>query len=153
MLASVSPSAVDDPAAVERAAFDALAEMSFAVQDLLGRVADRYGLSLTQLRLLGILRDREPSMLALARRLNLEKSSASGLVDRAERRGLVTRRPGVQDRRTVHVVLTAAGRALVEEAEKALIVPSAELLTALGPPQRRQLTRLLRLVLDRPAPP
>jgi MarR family len=37
--------------------------------------------------------DREPGMLELARHLELEKSSLSGLVDRAESRGLVERIP------------------------------------------------------------
>ncbi len=50
--------------------------------------------SLTRVRLIGILRDREPGMLELAQHINLEKSSASGLIDRAERRGLVARTPG-----------------------------------------------------------
>jgi MarR family transcriptional regulator, lower aerobic nicotinate degradation pathway regulator len=133
--------------ATDGAAFDALVEVSFAIQDLLARTADRYGLSLSQLRLLGILRDREPTMLSLARHLHLEKSSASGLIDRAEQRGLVIRKPGAQDRRTIRVAITPEGRRLVERIERALAEPSADLLVALNPRQRRQLTRLLRSLL------
>jgi len=136
-----------DGPATDRAAFDALVEASFAVQGLLGRTADRHRLSLTQLRLLGILRDREPTMLDLARHLQLEKSSASGLIDRAEQRGLVIRKPGAQDRRTIRVAITPDGRKLIRRTERALAQPAAELLAPLTPRQRRQLTGLLRDLL------
>lgn len=131
----------------DRAAFDALVETSFAVHDLLVRTADVHGLSLIQLRLLGILRDREPSMLQLARHLNLEKSSASGLIGRAQQRGLITRTPGTDDRRTIHVAITPTGRQIIAEVEDALAQPAADLLVPLSPRQRRQLTRLLRRLL------
>jgi DNA-binding MarR family transcriptional regulator len=74
-------------------------------------------LSLTQLRLLAILRDREPAMLDLARHLSLSKSSVTGLIDRAERRGLVERTSAPRDGRGVHVRLTPAGRRLTKQGE------------------------------------
>ena len=138
----------DEPTDAYDEARDALVEMSFVIQDLLGRAADRRGLSLTQLRLLGILRDREPGMLELARYLNLEKSSVSGLVDRAENRGLVERKPGTEDGRAVHVGITAAGRAIGEQIESALTDPFTDLLGRLPRGQRLQLTTLLRGLLD-----
>jgi DNA-binding MarR family transcriptional regulator len=54
-------------------------------------------------------------MLELARYLNLEKSSVSGLVDRAAQRGLVQRSPGTKDGRAVHVSITPAGRAIADQ--------------------------------------
>ena len=124
---------IDEPP-TDRAAFDALVEIFIgAIQELLGHAADRHGLSLTQLRLLGILRDREPNMLDLARHLHLEKSSASGLIDRAEKRGLVIRKPGAQDRRTIRVAITPEGRRLVSRIERALAQPSSDLLAPLTP--------------------
>ncbi|GMA61340.1 hypothetical protein GCM10025859_17800 [Alicyclobacillus fastidiosus] len=42
---------------------------------IIGRVGADYDLSIIQIRLLGILRDREPSMLQLAKYLNLDKSA------------------------------------------------------------------------------
>src|ERR1700754_791165 len=101
---------------------DAIVQLSFEVQGLLGELAAEHDLSLTQFRLLAILRDREPAMLDLARHLKLEKSSATGLIDRAERRGLVERGRGAADGRVVTVRLTAAGRRLAEEVE-AIAVP------------------------------
>jgi DNA-binding MarR family transcriptional regulator len=94
---------------------DAVVQLSFAVQTLLTEIAAEHDLSITQLRLLGILRDREPAMLDLARHLRLEKSSVTGLIDRAERRGLVERSTAPHDGRAVHVRLTAGGRRLTEQ--------------------------------------
>jgi DNA-binding MarR family transcriptional regulator len=94
---------------------DGLAQLSFSVHRAIARVADLHDLSLVQVRLLGILRDREPGMFAVAAFLNLDKSSVTGLVDRAERRGLVRRTTTSEDRRTVRVALTAQGRQLTEK--------------------------------------
>jgi DNA-binding MarR family transcriptional regulator len=136
------------PVGIDDATRDALVEMSFVIQHLLSEVADRHRLSLTQMRLLGILRDREPGMLELARYLNLEKSSVTGLVDRAEQRGLVSRKPGTEDGRAVHVSITPAGRSIIEQIEIALAEPLTDLLTPLPPRRRAQLTSLLRNLLD-----
>jgi MarR family transcriptional regulator, lower aerobic nicotinate degradation pathway regulator len=91
---------------------DALVQLSFAVQLLLTRVAAEHDLSVTQLRLLGILRDRTPTMAAIADFLELDRSSVSGLIDRAERRGLVARRTSGQDARVTLVEATADGFAV-----------------------------------------
>src|SRR4051795_9293586 len=97
---------------------DAVVQLSFAVQGVLGRVAAAHDLSITQLRLLAILRDRDPGMLELARHLGLSKSSVTGLIDRAERRGLVTRSATPADGRGVRVALGPHGRRLTEELEE-----------------------------------
>jgi MarR family transcriptional regulator, lower aerobic nicotinate degradation pathway regulator len=91
---------------------DSLVQLSFLIQEILGRAAARHDLSVTQLRLLGVLRDREPGMQELARHLRLDKSSVTGLVDRAERRGLVRRATHPRDGRAVRVASTAAGQQL-----------------------------------------
>src|ERR1700760_2459113 len=94
---------------------DGLAQLSFVVSGLLERRAAERDLSLAATRLLGVLRDREPTMNELARLLQLDKSSVTGLVDRAERRGRVTRVPSAADRRSVLVRLPPEGRALIAE--------------------------------------
>jgi DNA-binding MarR family transcriptional regulator len=98
---------------------DALAQLSFAVQGTLGRIAATHGLSIVQARLLGILRDRSPTIMELARFLQLDKSSVTGLVDRAQDRGLVRRTASTFDRRSVQVMLTVAGLELVDRATTA----------------------------------
>ena len=75
---------------------DGLVELSFAVQSVLSDVASANDLSVPQLRLLGVLRDRQPGMLELANFFGVDKSSMTGLVDRAERRGLVRRQDAAQ---------------------------------------------------------
>jgi MarR family transcriptional regulator, lower aerobic nicotinate degradation pathway regulator len=96
---------------------DALAQLSFVVQGALGDIAAEHELSIVQTRLLGVLRDRSPGMNELARHLGLDKSSVTGLVDRAEKRGLVRRRPSSKDGRGIEVGITAAGRKLVRRVE------------------------------------
>jgi DNA-binding MarR family transcriptional regulator len=94
---------------------DALAQLSFLVQNTLAGIVGEYDLSIIQTRLLGVLRDREPTMNQLGRHLGLDKSSITGLVDRAQRRGLVTRTVSAVDRRSFQVSITDAGRQLVEQ--------------------------------------
>src|SRR5690242_17113331 len=91
---------------------DGLAQLSFVVLGALERRAAEHDVSIVQTRLLGVLRDRRPTMQELARILGLDKSSVSGLVDRAERRGLVARVPSTAERRSVLVSLTDQGRQL-----------------------------------------
>jgi DNA-binding MarR family transcriptional regulator len=127
---------------------DALARLSFLVQGVLTGIAAAQDLSVTQMRLLGILRDREPGMQELAGHLGLDKSSVSGLVDRAEKRGLVVRVPGAQDRRAVIVTMTAAGRALMTSLEQAATARLTALVAPLTAAQERTLAGLATKVVD-----
>jgi DNA-binding MarR family transcriptional regulator len=94
---------------------DALAQMSFTLMAVLTEVAAEHDLSLTQLRVLGILRDREPTMAELATFTGLERSTISGLIDRAAARGLVRRFADPHDGRSVRVTLSESARELVPE--------------------------------------
>jgi DNA-binding MarR family transcriptional regulator len=126
---------------------DALAQASFLLQGTLERRAGEHGISLIQTRLLGILRDRKPTMNQLAQLLGLDKSSTSGLVDRAERRGLVRRLPSQIDRRSVRVSLTAEGRTLVQAVADAFDTDVAAIVDPLDPEERATLTKLLSKML------
>ena len=106
-------------------------------------------MSVIQTRLLGVLRDRTPSMNELAKLLELDKSSVTGLVDRAEARGLVARVRSTADRRSVQVALTGEGRSLASEVARGFEADVAEMLQGLSPEQRGSLARLLsRVVRD-----
>jgi len=120
---------------------DALAQLSFAVMAALEKCSDRHGLSVAQARMLGILRDREPLMTALGAAMGLDKSSISGLVDRAERRGLVERYRSTQDGRAVHVRLTDEGRERIRRGEAEFAAEIARLVAPLAPGARAELTR------------
>jgi DNA-binding MarR family transcriptional regulator len=89
---------------------DALVRSAFEVMGRLSRVAAEEGMSLTQLRALGVLRDRRPRMAELASGLGLDRSSVTGLVDRATAKGLVERVAEESDGRGVRVVLTKEGQ-------------------------------------------
>ncbi|XVU28437.1 MarR family winged helix-turn-helix transcriptional regulator [Actinoplanes sp. CA-054009] len=130
---------------------DALAQLSFAVVAALTEVAGRYDMSVVQVRLLGVLRDHEPSMSALGRHLGLDKSSVSGLVDRAQRRGLITRTPSPTDRRSLHVSMTDAGRALAVRIADEFAARVAALTAGLSAGERRQLTALASRLSESPA--
>jgi len=91
---------------------DGMVQLAFEVTGALSRIAAAHDLSLTQLRLLAILRDRTPTMGGLATFLGLDRSSVSGLVDRAVERGLVERMPDERDRRSTRVALAPAGASL-----------------------------------------
>jgi DNA-binding MarR family transcriptional regulator len=128
-------------------AVDAVVQLSFAVQATLGEIAAEHDLSITQLRLLAILRDREPAMLDLARHLKLGKSSVTGLIDRAERRGLVERTTAPHDGRAIHVRLTAEGRRLTEQHTAEAYARLSELLAALPARDRARLSTLAQAVV------
>jgi MarR family transcriptional regulator, lower aerobic nicotinate degradation pathway regulator len=126
---------------------DGLVQLSFLVHHLLERRADEHELSIIQTRLLGILRDRRPTINELSKLLGLDKSSVSGLVERAERRGLLARDPSPTDGRSVLVSLTDRGRSLVSEASAQFEADVFTLLNRLSPADRRELSGLVSRVL------
>jgi DNA-binding MarR family transcriptional regulator len=135
-----------DPRSAEM--MDSLVRASFTVIALVSRVATDHDLSLTQLRVLAILRDREPTMAELAAYLGLERSSVSGLIDRAVRRGLVRRTASQEDGRAVRVSLSPDGQRLARlgAAEiSALITP---LTRSLSQADRQRLGVLLDRMLE-----
>lgn len=126
---------------------DALVQTSFTTMAVLTRIAAENDISLTQGRVLGILRDRRLRMSVLADHLGLERSTLSGLIDRAVARGLVARVPNADDGRAVDVVLTAEGVALTDRMYLVISEALAPLTQALGTADRDRLQRLLELLL------
>jgi DNA-binding MarR family transcriptional regulator len=137
------------PPSEASALIDAFVQTAFMTMAVLNRVAAESDLSLTQLRVLAILRDRRVGMTALAEYLGLEKSTMSGLVERAEKRGLLERTPSESDRRGVEVSITTEGMALAErlyaDVERSLLPQ----INALGPAERTRLRGLLERMLHR----
>lgn len=127
---------------------DALVRNAFQVMGVLTRIGAEHDLSLTQLRVLGLLRDRRPRMTELATFLGLDKSTMSGLIDRAERRGLLARGRSAEDRRAVDVFLTATGLELTERIYgevRAALLPATD---RLAPEQRHRLTELIEPIIN-----
>jgi DNA-binding MarR family transcriptional regulator len=128
---------------------DSLVQLSFGVIAVLSRVAAEHDLSLTQLRVLGILRDREPTMAELATYLGLERSTVSGLIDRSAQRGLVHKSADAADGRSVRVSLTAEARRLVTVIVADIGEQMAPLTRGLNAAEQRHLIELLAKALGR----
>ena len=141
------PAGAPPPAARQLNVIDGLAQLAFVVHGMLELRAAEHDLSITQARLLGVLRDRTPAMNELARLLGLDKSSISGLVDRAERRGLVARIPSAEDRRAVLVGLTDEGRSLMSQAAASFGADLTAMLDLLPPSDRDALSAIVSRLL------
>jgi len=77
----------------------------------------RWDLSPSQFNILNLLCDRPEgcTQIELSRLLIMHRSNVTGLVDRLEARGLVLRRDSPHDRRVYRVILTAAGKKLLQQ--------------------------------------
>ena len=87
-----------------------LIQLSRIVQDIHARTSQRHGLPPVQAKLLCVLASGPRGMAELAQCFGVERAALTGLVDRAERRGFVSRSPVKGDRRALHVTLTSSGR-------------------------------------------
>ncbi|MFF4619100.1 MarR family winged helix-turn-helix transcriptional regulator [Nonomuraea jabiensis] len=87
----------------------ALVRLGHLVQQVFGDVGREQDLTPQQAQLLCLLVGGPVGMTELTRALHLEKSSLTGLVDRAEKRGLVARTRDSRDRRAWLVELTPEG--------------------------------------------
>lgn len=132
---------------------DGLAQVSYVVMAALSQAAASYDLSLTQLRVLAILRNHKPRMAELADYLGLDRSSVSGLVDRAAARDLVRREASAEDGRGVRVALGPAGRRLAAPLSREVVDLLAPLTDRLTGAEQQRLTGLLTKMLDAPQGP
>ncbi len=84
--------------------------------------------------------------------LALEKSSVSGLIDRAEDRGLVARTTGHADGRAVRVRLTEQGAELATRFADEVYAELERLLASLSDPDQRRLFQLADAILATQTP-
>src|SRR3954470_8644917 len=105
---------VEDPLA--HRALDGLLRAEAAVRRRLSADLQREGLSPAGFSILVVLvlADGELGLRTLRRRLGTSKANATEVVDTLERRGLVERRRGEQDRRAAIVAVTPLGAELVD---------------------------------------
>jgi DNA-binding MarR family transcriptional regulator len=87
-----------------------LLQLTGLVQGLYASLSERHNLTPVQARLLCVLLGGPKGMAELAQCFGVEKAALTGLMDRAEKRGLAERSPVPGDRRAVQVTLTDAGR-------------------------------------------
>jgi DNA-binding MarR family transcriptional regulator len=128
---------------------DVAAAVMATVESLLGvldgaRLAQSPAVPPTQLRVLTIVaRSRHTNMSRLAEALGVVPSSASRLCDRLEATGLLRRVPDPRDRREVRLLLTPAGRRLLEEVRGQRRAALAAVLDRMTPAARADLVRAL----------
>ena len=100
----------------------------------------RLGISMTHFHVLTLLRHHDAMPMGrLAEILDASMSSTTGIIDRMEEKGLVERVRVSDDRRIVLVRSTAAGLALIDEAE---LVKSEIIISAISRLEPDQLDRL-----------
>lgn len=124
-----------------------LAQLSILVHAEVLAVADGYGLTPKQGRMLGLLRRGPRRMNELAQALGVERAAVTGLVDRAEARGLVAREAVPGDRRSTHVVVTEAGAGACEEFHAQLTAALDALLDGLPAEDRAVFTRCVERIV------
>lgn len=108
------------------------------------RRQDPPGLSVTLYSALATVADRgELAVGELADSEGVPSSAATRIADRLEEAGYVARRPNPRDRRGVNVVITPAGRRLVERRRKRGNAWLAARLAGLTPGQRQALAEAL----------
>lgn len=131
----------------------ALLRLSFLVQRGYLAVSREHGLTPQQAQLLCMLLGGPVGMAELGGWLHLEKSSLTGLVDRAERRGLVARVPDERDRRACQVALTTQGTELAACFHDHVSRELSALADDLCPADRRYLAATINQILTRHAIP
>jgi DNA-binding MarR family transcriptional regulator len=127
----------DNPAADELIRLTALTRSVFA------RIAEDHGLPAAQARMMCVLAAGPRGMSELARLLDIEKAALTGLADRAERRGLITRTAVPGDRRALSVALTPAGRTAAAAFHRDVSAELAGLTAVLPPGERARFGRSL----------
>jgi DNA-binding MarR family transcriptional regulator len=128
-------------------AADVLIQLCRLVQGIYAHVSERHDLTPVHAKLICVLAFGPRGMAELARCFGVEKATLTGLVDRAEQRGLVRRSPVPGDRRALHVTLTDTGH----EAATAFHTEATEelnhLLSALPATERENFRRSIAKII------
>ena len=105
-------------------------------------------LTFTQMRALFVLATRQPVRVGdLARALRMSLASASALSERLGRLGYVTRQRGVDDQRTVLLVLSSEGTRLLDRLERHSTTQLSKAIRRMTEAERKALTVSLRAFL------
>lgn len=112
---------------------------------------ERWGLQAGEFDVLATIRRSGPPFTMapsqLTRWLMLSPSGITGRLDRLEKLGFIERKASPDDRRSLLVVLTPAGRHVIDEAVTAHVANETKLLASLAASERRTLDQLLRTLL------
>jgi DNA-binding MarR family transcriptional regulator len=124
-----------------------LVQLTTLVQAIYARVSERHELTPVQARLLCVLLDGPRGMAELAHCLGVEKAALTGLMDRAERRGLARRSPVPGDRRALQVTLTDAGQRAAAAFHAEIGAELSRLVSSLAPDDREHFRRIMAEII------
>jgi DNA-binding MarR family transcriptional regulator len=124
-----------------------LVRLTFLVQTVYAEVGRDCALTPTQAQMLCLLREGPKGMAEMCGVLGVERSSLTGLVDRAERSGLVVRQSDPADRRAVKVALTEDGDRAACEFHEQITSRLADLLDDLPAGERDRFSRTLTRIV------
>jgi DNA-binding MarR family transcriptional regulator len=144
-MANIATAAVSDERKTTLLAYlDALA-LAEPIQAKIWQVAE---ITLTQVLVLRALRDGPQTLTRLGQANGLSPTSVTRIIDRLERRSLVSRRRESEDRRVVSVQLEPAGERLIGEIRVLRGTNIHQAVEAMTSEERRQLTRSLRRFVE-----
>jgi len=124
-----------------------LVQLTTLVQAIYARVSERHDLTPVQARLLCVLLDGPRGMAELAHCFGVEKAALTGLMDRAERRGLARRSPVPGDRRALQVTLTDAGQRAAAAFHAEIGAELSRLVSSLAPDDREHFRRIMAEII------
>lgn len=127
---------------------DALVRVSHLVDRVFADVARQHGLTPQQVHLLCVVTERPVGMTEIASSLGLEKSSLTGLVDRVERRGLITRARDSHDRRACLVGVSDTGARVSRECHREVVDRLEALADALPPDDKERFASLVAHLVE-----
>jgi len=113
----------------------------------LARRADLTGPQLTVVKLLESIGDL--SLSELSEKIRAQNSTVTGIIDRMEREGLVTRERSKEDRRVVYIKLTAKGRELARDIPVEPMEIFKGALETLSAQEMRELMRIMTKLAKR----
>lgn len=118
------------------------------------RIEKQLGLSIPQLLLLNYLKSKKDFQSIhseIKTYLNLNSSTVTGIISRLEKKGLIIKSQGANDKRIVHIILTAKGLDLLNESPSLLHNQLIQKLNNLPPSKIQELhsaTDLLASILN-----
>ena len=126
-----------------------LGSLGSAIRNGLNRRLAPYDLTTAQWAILETCYKGEAdSVSSLCRYIPVDAAAISRQVDRLVDKGLVQRERSRQDRRAVHITLTATGRELVPRLAHLVHANNNQFLNRLDPPDRDEFVRLLHKMLS-----
>jgi len=115
------------------------------------KIQKEQGVSIPQLMCLDFLGGKDnfrSTQIEIARYLNLNASTMSGIVKRLESKGFVARLPNPEDKRTVFISLTANGAKLLEASPQLLHKRLSKKLEKLPPQQVEKINNALKILVE-----